>query len=318
MKLKNHWVIAMIISSLVLIAAVCVEAADETITDSINDVSTIDYVTGETTVITSSPDIDVKNLDIIEATYTKQNTLITLTLQVRGVIENRGQFIDPYSSADILDYNAVEYGFDLSTSAEDYTLSYCNKSGQLTIGSEQINLTSSDFSVNGNTLSMFFTESSANETYTSLSATTTFIKANLSSIDSGFTYLSDIAPNPPLAVTEAFAYDTGAVGETIQFNATVEPMTGQPPYSYHWDFGDHTTSTELNPTHSYEKAGTFTYNFTVTDNSGATASETGSIVITQEGGGGSGPWSTQMILFIVILAVIIAVGIVVIVWIIRR
>ncbi len=319
MKLKNKWILVAIIS-LVLIAPVSIAAADETISDPTYDVSSIDYITGETTVITSSPYVDIANLDIIEATYTKQNTVATLTMQVRGVIENQGQFIDPYSQVDILNYNALEYGFDLSTSGDDYSVAYCNKTGQLVIGgSETINLTSSDFSVSGNTLSIFFSLTSADETFTSLSATTTYIRANLSNVEGGFTYISDVAPNPPLSVIDAFAYDTGLVGETIQFNATIEPLTGQPPYSYLWKFGDQDTSTELNPVHTYAKAGEYTYNFTVTDNSGATASQSGTITITQEGGGGgSGGLSTQMIVFLVILLVIVVVGVVVIVWIIRR
>jgi PKD repeat protein len=201
---------------------------------------------------------------------------------VRGVIEDRGKFLDPNAPdiPDIYKYNKLEYGFELSTSADDYSVTYCNKTGQIIIGGvEQINLTSSDFSVNGNALSLFFSLSSADETYTSLTATTTYIKANLSSVDSGFTYLSDVAPNPPLSVIEAFAYDTGLIGEGIQFNATIEPLTGQPPYTYHWDFGDQGTSTQLNPTHVYTKAGHYTYTFTVTDQAGNTASQTGTITI---------------------------------------
>jgi hypothetical protein len=317
MKLKNQWILALMICSLFVIAAVSVEAADETITDGTNDVSQIDYFTGEITVITSSPDIDVNNLDITQATYTQQGTHVTLTMTVKGVIENKGQLIDFYSGnvPDIID--AVEYEFDLSTSDDDYSVTYSNQSGQLSNSVEQRNLTSSDFSVSGNTLSVFFSLSSANETYTSLSVTTTYIKTNISSLESGLVYLSDVAPNPPLAVYEAFAYDSGSVGESIQFNATVEPLTGQPPYAYHWDFGDQSTSTELTPTHTYTKAGKYTYNFTVTDNAGATASQTGTITITQEGGS-SGSMSTQMIVFLAVLLLIIVVGIVIIVWIIRR
>jgi hypothetical protein len=318
MKMKNKWIVALLISSLFFIAAISVEAADETITDGIHDVSQIDYLTGETTVVTSSPLINVNNLDITQATYTKQGAHVTLTLSVTGVIEDKGKLIDLYSGdvPDVID--AVEYTFDLSTSDDDYSVSYTNQTGQLITSVEQINLTSSDFSISGNTLSVFFDLASANETYDSLSVTTTYIKANLSSLDTSLVYLSDVAPNPPLSVSEAYAYDTGSVGESIQFNATVEPLTGQPPYDYHWDFGDQSTpSTELNTLHTYTKAGTFTYNFTVTDNAGETASQTGTITITQEGSG-SGGMSTQMIAFLAILLIIVVIGIVVIVWIIRR
>jgi hypothetical protein len=319
MKMKNKWIIAVIISSLFFLTAVSVEAADVTITDGTHDVSQIDYLTGETTVITSSPDVDVDNLDITQATYTAQGIHVTLTVTVVGIIENRGKLVDFYSGdipLNIID--AVEYTFDLSTSEQDYSVSYSNGTGQLLSGSDQFNLTSSNFSISGSTLSAYIDLLSAEETYTSLSVTSTYIKANISDLESGLIYISDVAPNPELAILEAYAYDTGSVDESIQFNATIEPLTGQPPYTYHWNFGDQKTSTEQNPMHAYTKAGTYTYNFTVTDNAGATASETGTITITQEGGGGTGGMSSQLILFLAILLIIIVVGVVIIVWIIRR
>jgi hypothetical protein len=318
MKLKNLWVITMIVSSLFLIATFSVEAADVTIRDGTGDVSSVDYLTGETNVITNSPDIDVDNIDLIQATYTQQGTQATVSLQVKGNIENRGKILDPYSE-DILDVlNTVEYGFQLITSEQDYSVSYSNETGQLIYGNEQINLTSSDFSVVGDTLTIIFSLISAEEIYENLSVTSTYIKANFSSIESsGLVYLSDIAPNPPLVIYDAYASNIGSIGENIQFNGSVEPLTGQPPYTYRWDFGDQSSSTQLNPTHTYTKAGVYTYTFTVTDNADATASQSGNITISAEGGT-KDSLSTPMILFLVILLIVIVIGVVVIVWIIRR
>jgi PKD repeat protein len=118
-------------------------------------------------------------------------------------------------------------------------------------------------------------------------------------------------------VYDAYASNLGSVGENIQFNGSVEPLTGQPPYTYHWDFGDQSSSTELNPTHTYGKTGVYTYTFTVTDNADATASQTGTITISAEGAAKE-PLSTQMILFLAILLIVIVIGVIVIVWIIRR
>jgi hypothetical protein len=318
MKLKNLGVITMIVSSLFLIATFSVEAADVTIRDGTGDVSSVDYLTGETNVITNSPDIDVDNIDLIQATYTQQGTQATVSLQVKGNIENRGKILDPYSE-DILDVlNTVEYGFQLITSEQDYSVSYSNETGQLVYGNEQINLTSSDFSVVGDTLTIIFSLISAEEIYENLSVTSTYIKANFSSIESsGLVYLSDIAPNPPLVIYDAYASNIGSIGENIQFNGSVEPLTGQPPYTYRWDFGDQSSSTQLNPTHTYTKAGVYTYTFTVTDNADATASQSGNITISAEGGT-EDSLSTQMILFLVILLIVIVIGVVVIIWIIRR
>jgi hypothetical protein len=317
MKLKNLWIITMMISSLFLIATFSVEAADETITDGTGDVSSIDYFTGETNIVTSSPDIDVDNLDLIQATYTQQGIQATLSLQVKGIIENRGKVTD-LNGPDILDVlNTVVYEFQLTTSEQDYSVSYSNETGQLAYGYEQINLTSSDFSVVDDTLTISFALTSAEEIYQNLTVTSTYIKANLAEEETSLVILTDVAPNPPLVIYDAYASNIGSVGENIQFNGSVGPLTGQPPYTYHWDFGDQSSSTELNPTHTYTKAGIFTYTFTVTDNADATASQSGNITISAEGGS-SGSLSNQMILFLAILLIVIVIGVVVIVWIIRR
>jgi len=320
MKHKNLCIIAVILGSLMLIATFPVQAADITISDPMDDVSSIDYLTGETIVVTTHPEIDVENIDITKAEYTQEGAQATVSLQVKGNIENRGKIIDP-ESEDFFEFiDAVEYGFQLITSEEDYMISYSNGTGQLLYGIEQINLTSENFTVVGGTLSITFPLVSADEVYEEFIVTTTFIKVNFSggNMDpSSFVYLSDICPNPPLEIIEAYAPNIGSVGETIQFNGSVQPLTGQPPYQYQWDFGDQGTSTQLNPTHVYTTSGEYTYTFTVTDQSGDSASETGTISIAAEGGS-SGSLSDQMILFLAVLVIIIVVGVVVIVWIIRR
>ncbi len=309
----------MVVGSLFLIATCSVEAADVTITDGIDDVSIVDYFTGETNVVTSHPDITVGDIDLIKATYTQQGQQATVSLQVKEDILDRGQIID-IENPDLTTIDTVEYGFQIYTSEQQYIVTYSNKTGQVNNGEDTKNLTADDFTVDGDTLTMRFTLISATEEYESLNVTTQFIKVDFSDIGenpSDFVYLSDIAPNPQLAIYYAEASNLGSVGETIQFNGSVEPFTGQPPYNYRWDFGDEATSTALNPTHVYTKTGTFTYTFTVTDQAGDSASETGTITISQEGGS-NGSQSNQMILFLAILLIVIVVGIVIIVWIIRR
>jgi hypothetical protein len=307
----------MIVSSLFYIATFSVEAADVTITDGIGDVSSIDYLTGETKVVPSHPDINVDNLDLTKATYTKQGTQATVSIQVKGNIENRGKIIDPYSEDFLSAFTTVEYEVQLTTSEQTYSLSYSNQTGTLSYGDQQINLTSSNFSVAGNTLAISFTLTSAGEIYSNLSVSSTYLKANFSEAEPSIEFLSDVAPNPSLMVYDAYASNIGNVGEGIQFNGSVEPLTGQPPYTYHWSFGDQSSSTQLNPTHTYKKAGDYTYTFTVTDNAGATASQSGNITISGEGGT-KNSLSTQMILFLAILLIVIVIGVVVIVWIIKR
>jgi hypothetical protein len=321
MKHNKLWLVTMIVCSLFLIATFSVQAADVTITDIIDDVSSIDYATSGTTVVTSHKDINVKNLDIIKATYTQQATQATVTLQVRGSIEDRGKMIDQ-NSMDFDALNFVEYDFQVTTSEQDYTINYANQTGQVSNGVDTRNLTSADFTVIGDTLTIIYTLTSPTEVYENLSVTSMFVKMNLSGSEpdlTDFVYLSDIAPNPTLEIMEAYAQNVGSIGENIQFNGSIIPLTGQPPYQYHWNFGDQKTSTELNPTHAYTKEGEYTYTFTVTDQAGDTASQTGSITISSEGGGSNGSGlSNQMILFLAILAIVIVIGIVIIIWIIRR
>jgi hypothetical protein len=60
----------------------------------------------------------------------------------------------------------------------------------------------------------------------------------------------------------------GLVDETIHFIGSVD--NGNPPYEYHWDFGDGETSNEQNPTHIFNEEGNFTVIFTVTDDNDIT------------------------------------------------
>lgn len=78
--------------------------------------------------------------------------------------------------------------------------------------------------------------------------------------------------------------DVAQVGETVQFAALATPSgcSGTPEYS--WSFGDGTTSNTQNPQHAYSSSGTFTWTVTATLN-GASCSRTGSIAVSDVGGG---------------------------------
>jgi hypothetical protein len=63
----------------------------------------------------------------------------------------------------------------------------------------------------------------------------------------------------------------GIVNKTVHFTGSV--YGGQPGYSWYWEFGDSTTSTEQNPTHIYATTGTYAVTLTVTDGTGSDATD---------------------------------------------
>ena len=80
----------------------------------------------------------------------------------------------------------------------------------------------------------------------------------------------------PLRV-EANGPYSGYAHSLIQFSGTI--YGGVLPYSYLWDFGDGTTSTDQNPKHAYDHRGNYTATFTVTDADGNSSSDTASVVV---------------------------------------
>ncbi|MBB5803504.1 PKD repeat protein/glucose/arabinose dehydrogenase [Saccharothrix ecbatanensis] len=58
---------------------------------------------------------------------------------------------------------------------------------------------------------------------------------------------------------------SGSAPLEVEFATTVSDPEGDEPFSYAWDLGDGTTSTEANPTHTYTEEGTYTAKVTVTD-----------------------------------------------------
>ncbi len=61
--------------------------------------------------------------------------------------------------------------------------------------------------------------------------------------------------------------DEGAPPLEVRFSASVEEEEGG-PWTFSWDFGDGTTSTEQNPVHTYQKVGEYTATLVVTDSRG--------------------------------------------------
>lgn len=108
------------------------------------------------------------------------------------------------------------------------------------------------------------------------------------SIDT-YTYTSTGVYTITTAVSNAYGGSgTRTVGtvEVVSIDFTATSTAGEPPLtvqfnpsavgfsSYRWDFGDGTTSNELNPIHTYTSAGTYTVTLTGMTSSGRTMTET--------------------------------------------
>ena len=76
---------------------------------------------------------------------------------------------------------------------------------------------------------------------------------------------------PTCTLTADFTYNMVDC-DTVSFSATAS--NGVPSYSYEWDFGDMTTATVQNPTHTYGSNGDYTVTLTVTDSDNPACVET--------------------------------------------
>lgn len=259
MKIMNVLTLVTAVSSLLIMSNVSVVAADETktIIDAEDDV--IDVFTGEPS--------DYQNIDITELIYERDGTNVTVTMIVKGDIENLG---DPEDYSGLED--SITYAFFLVTSYSEYSIVYVNNYCVLLIGYDEENIT--DFSVDGSILKINFNINNTDETYDSLTGESIYMSIDL--VNEDYIVLTDTAGDLPLSI-EVYVPNLGETGEEIEFIGYSE--YGQFPYTYLWDFGDGSTSTEKNPSHIYNKAGTYNVTFTVTDDEGSEESDAGMIEI---------------------------------------
>lgn len=82
---------------------------------------------------------------------------------------------------------------------------------------------------------------------------------------------------PTFLYVEAGGPYVGVVNGEMRF--TGNTSGGIPPYTWHWEFGDGSTSTEQNPTHIYTQQGSYTTTCTVTDSQNKNYRDTTSVTI---------------------------------------
>ncbi|MFI5237418.1 MAG: FG-GAP-like repeat-containing protein, partial [Ignavibacteriales bacterium] len=92
-------------------------------------------------------------------------------------------------------------------------------------------------------------------------------------------------PPPPVNILPVASFNFTTFGLTANFIDTSTDPDGF-IVSWEWNFGDGSTSTEQNPSHTYETANTYIVTLTVTDDDGDTGTM-GRLVIVQPGPGGT-------------------------------
>lgn len=89
---------------------------------------------------------------------------------------------------------------------------------------------------------------------------------------------------PPSLTAEAGGPYSGAVGESITLSGSASGGTS--PYTYAWDLDSdevYDDSTAQNPSYTWDTAGSYTIGLQVTDDTSATATDTATVVVTEEG-----------------------------------
>ena len=289
MKVEKIVILAIAICCLFITSSMQVAALEksESPEDLENDV--FDYLTQE--IVTESQYIEVDNIDITNINYDITDTNIEFSITVKGKIEDRGtldDFLGNYeSNITSLNVDTVAYSFDLVTSEIWLNIMYVNNQCILTDELGEItNLSASDFSVSGDTLTVSFEWDTTNQTFEEATANSQYMRFMIEDInyedldESAMIWLFDQVPNGPLEVY-AEATNLGEIGETIEFEGSA--MGGNPPYTWLWEFGDGETSNEADPSHAYDEDKTYEYTLTVTDSTDESESYSGSIEIVKTG-----------------------------------
>ncbi len=93
-------------------------------------------------------------------------------------------------------------------------------------------------------------------------------------------------PPPTLQATSSASPTQGTAPLTVSFTASASGGTA--PYTYSWSFGDGSTSTLQDPSHTYSSAGSYSAVVSVDDSAGGSATAPPIFISLSAGGGGSG------------------------------
>jgi len=101
---------------------------------------------------------------------------------------------------------------------------------------------------------------------------------NEDSQDSDSVTITVTVPLTPVVASSSASPNSGDSPLTVDF--TGNATGGTPPYSYYWNFGDGQSSSQQNPSHTYNNAGNYSVIFTVRDSNNTQDSDSLTISVT--------------------------------------
>jgi PKD repeat protein len=105
-------------------------------------------------------------------------------------------------------------------------------------------------------------------------------------------------PPPAEALTVSIIASPPSGNAPLAVNFTSNVSGGTPPYGYAWSFGDGTTSTSANPSHTYQNSGSYSPTIKITDSQGNTQTASATV----SAGQATSPQSAQNVSFSVTAA----------------
>jgi PKD repeat protein len=131
---------------------------------------------------------------------------------------------------------------------------------------------------------------SPSHAYTATGTYTVSLTVNASGGGSNTTTTTATALNEPVA--NAGGSYTGTVSQAVSFNASKSTGPAGQTLSELWNFGDGSTGTGLNPTHTYSAVGSYNVSLTVSDTvGGSSKSTTTALVLAAPVANAGGPYS---------------------------
>jgi len=133
-----------------------------------------------------------------------------------------------------------------------------------------------DFDYDGSNFTVDATDQNPSTTFPDVPATRTIAlrvtdsDGAVSAVDTAQVTINNV---PPTARANASATAI-TLGETITFDASASSDPGADTLTYQWDFGDTITGSGVNPTYTYSSAGQYDVTLTVTDEDGASDTDT--------------------------------------------